>query len=129
MKAAKKIIAIILTIAISMPCIADIPLKLRKKGTWTRSSELVITISAVYYEVLNALIIEFNENFGEADLSLADKSCNVIYSNVVKAEDSVTKIFIPLQGLPAGDYYLSIALINGDIIEGSFSVCFSIYKQ
>gem|GEM_PF-3307254 len=129
MKAAKKNLAIVLIIAISIPCFGNgIPLKKRSGGSWTKSLELVSTINADYTEDRNALSISFYENFDKALISIEDIRGNVIYNNEVEAS-SGTKILVPLQGLPAGDYRLSIYLKNGDIIEGFFSVSYSRNRQ
>ena len=121
MKASKKILAIMLTISISIPCFGDIPLIKKGRGNWTKSIELVTSINADYNADRNALRVSFYENFELVLISIEEISGNVIYNNVVKAGCG-TKLYIPLQGLSAGDYCLSITLINGDIIEGSFSV-------
>ena len=128
MKAEKKILAIVLIMAISIPCFGGIPLVKKGRGNWTKSIELVTSINAEYNEDRNALTICFDENFGNVIISIEDASGNMIYNNAVQAS-SGTKVFVPLQGLPAGDYRLSITLKNGDIIEGFFSVYYSRYKQ
>ena len=128
MKATKKILAIMLTMAISIPCFGDIPLMKKRAGNWTKSIEPVTAINADYDEARNTLTIKFHENFDIVLISIEDISGNSIYNNVVKA-GSGTKINIPLQGVSTGDYFLSITLINGDIIEGSFSVYNSRHKQ
>ena len=127
MKAANKILAIVLTFAISIPYVSSLSLKMKKKGSWTKSLELVTTINAEYDDDRNSLSISFYENFGKVIISIEDTRGNVIYNNDADAS-SGTKIFVPLQGLPAGDYRLSIFLKNGDIIEGIFSVYYNRYK-
>jgi Protein of unknown function (DUF3244). len=121
MEATKKILAIMLTIAISIPCFGGIPLLKKGRGNWTRSIEVVTSINADYNETHKTLTIDFYENFDIVLISIEDISGKDIYNTIFQAS-SGSKIFIPLQGLSAGDYYLSITLKNGDIIEGSFSV-------
>jgi hypothetical protein len=122
MKIVKSIVAIVLVLAITIPCFGgNIHLKRRYKNIGSYSLGLITAISAEYNETQKTVMVEFFEDYGNVTVSVEDAEGNVIYADAVEAGNG-TGIFIPLPDLLVGNYILYITPTDGEPMDGDFYV-------